>query len=509
MVINTNATASFSQRILSNSTTALSKSLAKLSSGSRIVSPDDDAAGLAVSMKFKAELKRIGAARTNVGNAMSFSSTQDGFLGTVDKALRRMSELSVLSSDQTKSNSDVENYQKEFAELKSFISRTSTKTFNGTGLFSATELADKDLGTTVGTTLAEDARVLTQYNALTTANTAWVADPANVANSADLTAVDAAATGSLLTKASHGLENGEAVTVTVAGASTLSTSTTYYAKLGSGNTFQLFTSADLSGTAVTLVNETAVTLHKKGDYSNLQGLRTAMADMAKEWKQYDTSSTTETDYAAAETWETVYDYWQGKVGNSWTGVRAHSDAFTHSSTGTTKYANHQLHVGNAAVVSDSLIENYKKMVSDVQSYVTNNGAGITVTDSSSAATYQLKGADVAFITNAIDSATDTNSINTALTKTNATGYTTKLSTLINSLAGSRAYVGANISRLGMVDSQLAVYNENLSAANSRIEDVDIAIESSEFAKQQILVQSGTSMLAQANMMPQAALKLLQ
>ena len=169
MVINTNATASFSQRILSNSTTALSKSLAKLSSGSRIITPDDDAAGLAVSMKFKAELKRIGAARTNVANAMSFSSTQDGFLGTVDKALRRMSELSVLASDQTKSNSDVANYQKEFAELKSFVSSTSTKTFNGTGLFSAAALANKELGT-------NDANVLTAYDDITSTNATWIAN---------------------------------------------------------------------------------------------------------------------------------------------------------------------------------------------------------------------------------------------------------------------------------------------------------------------------------------------
>ncbi|SVC92711.1 uncharacterized protein METZ01_LOCUS345565, partial [marine metagenome] len=121
MVINTNTTALFAQRTLEASNSALGKSLAKLSSGSKIVSPEDDAAGLAVSMKFRAEIARVGSASANVGNAISFSQTQDGFLSTIDTALRRMSELAVLSTDQTKSNTDVQNYEKEFAELKSFI----------------------------------------------------------------------------------------------------------------------------------------------------------------------------------------------------------------------------------------------------------------------------------------------------------------------------------------------------------------------------------------------------
>ena len=507
MVINTNATASFSQRILSNSTTALSKSLAKLSSGSRIITPDDDAAGLAVSMKFKAELKRIGAARTNVGNAMSFSSTQDGFLGTVDKALRRMSELSVLASDQTKSNSDVANYQKEFAELKSFISSTSTKTFNGTGLFSAAALANKELGT-------NDANVLTAYDDITSTNATWIANPATVANNGSITGVTAATTG-IFTSTAHGMTTGMQLTLVsqTSGATTSSTFTdandTAYVKKIDANTFSLYTDAALSTAVVVGTAIVGATVTKSGDYSTLKNLRTDLADMAQELYQYERNTdTTKVAYASADTWEATYDFWQTRIGNSWTGVRAHSDGHTAGADPASKFANHELHVGNASAVSDSLIENYKKMVSDIQNYVTNQTAGITVTDNSAGTTFQLKGADLASITNAISSATATNTINADLTKTNAGTYTTNLSTLISNLAGSRAYVGANISRLGMVDSQLAVYGENLSAATSRIMDVDIATESSEFAKQQILVQSGTAMLAQANMLPQSALRLL-
>src|SRR6202007_3335549 len=101
MVINTNISAQTGARLLSESSSMLSKSLARLSSGSKIVSPEDDSAGLAVSMRFDAQINRIDAASGNIGNATSYSQTQDGFLQKVGKALDRMSELSVLAQDAT------------------------------------------------------------------------------------------------------------------------------------------------------------------------------------------------------------------------------------------------------------------------------------------------------------------------------------------------------------------------------------------------------------------------
>src|SRR5712692_2655305 len=106
MVINTNISALTSARLLSDSSAMLAKSLARLSSGSKIVSPADDAAGLAVSMRFDAEINRTQAASNNVANATSFSQTQDGFLNKVSGALNRMSELSILSQDVTKTDAD-------------------------------------------------------------------------------------------------------------------------------------------------------------------------------------------------------------------------------------------------------------------------------------------------------------------------------------------------------------------------------------------------------------------
>jgi len=79
---------------------------------------------------------------------------------------------------------------------------------------------------------------------------------------------------------------------------------------------------------------------------------------------------------------------------------------------------------------------------------------------------------------------------------------------ITQLAEDRANLGANITRLTYTNEQLSILRENLSAANSRIKDVDVAEESTQFARYNILVQAGTAMLAQANATPQSALRLL-
>ena len=273
MVINTNTTASAATRNLANSTSLLSKSLARLSSGSKITTPEDDAAGLAQSIKFEAQMNRNNAVRSNVGNAISFTQTQDGFLQKVQSSLDRMSELSVLSQDVTKTDTDRSNYTVEFAQLQNYISDIGGKKFNDVALFESS-------GQKV--TIDSDAEKFTM-------------------NAIDMT----------------------------------------------------------------------------------------------------------------------------------------------STTVTTGLAN----VYNSA-------------------------------------------------TTAID------------TTTNAGTALSNIQTAIQTLADMRASVGANIQRLNMTDDQVNILNENLSAANSRIKDVDVAEESTRFAKANILVQSGTSMLAQANMLPSSALQLI-
>ena len=150
MVINTNTSAETGARLLTESSSMLSKSLARLSSGSKLVSPADDAAGTAVSMRFDAQINRTAAANANVGNAISFSQTQDGFLKKVAKALDRMSELAVLSQDVTKLDADRALYNTEYGKLAAYVTDLGTKTFNGVDLFGSTALSvttDSDTGT--------------------------------------------------------------------------------------------------------------------------------------------------------------------------------------------------------------------------------------------------------------------------------------------------------------------------------------------------------------------------
>ncbi len=160
LVINTNAPASVAVSNLASSNAMLQKSLTRLSSGFRITSPADDAGGLAVSMKMEAALKRNVAAQNNVGNAVSFLQTQDGAMNTIASVLQRISELKTLSSDVTKSTSDLSNYETEFDQLKAQVVSLQGEKFNGVSLFANTP-------TTINVTTSDDG---TQTVAITKAD---------------------------------------------------------------------------------------------------------------------------------------------------------------------------------------------------------------------------------------------------------------------------------------------------------------------------------------------------
>ena len=141
MVINTNTSAQTTASLLAGTSANLSASLARLSSGSKVISPSDDSAGLAVSMRITAEMGRNTAASDNIGNAISFNQTQDGYLQQVNNALGRMSELSVQAMDVTKSDADRSLYQQEFNTLANYVNNVSTKDFNGVSLFAGGNLS--------------------------------------------------------------------------------------------------------------------------------------------------------------------------------------------------------------------------------------------------------------------------------------------------------------------------------------------------------------------------------
>src|ERR1700683_920024 len=126
MVINTNMAAITSANNLDNSTNELNNALAQLSSGSKIVSPMDDPAGLAESIALNAQIGRTQAANNNVSNALSFSQTQDGYLQQVGAALDQMSTLAIEAQDPTKTSSQLADYNSEFAALANYITSTAS-----------------------------------------------------------------------------------------------------------------------------------------------------------------------------------------------------------------------------------------------------------------------------------------------------------------------------------------------------------------------------------------------
>jgi len=164
--INTNLQAMNAAFSLNASQDLLNSSLSRLSSGSKIVNPSDDAAGLAVSDKFTAQNLRIQSATTNVQNALSYVQSADGYLGGMSTILSRMGELATLAQDPTKNASDVANYQQEFTalqdQLRATIGGTTTDiggtadvtaplgTFNGFELFGAGAGLTVNIGPSTG-----------------------------------------------------------------------------------------------------------------------------------------------------------------------------------------------------------------------------------------------------------------------------------------------------------------------------------------------------------------------
>ncbi len=140
VVINTNYSATVASNNLATSNAMLQRSLNRLSSGSKIVNPADDAGGLAVSMKLSAAAKRSGAAATNIANSVSFLQAQDGVLKVTGKVLDRVSELKTLYADPTKNSDDKANYDAEFTQLQSELTSLTAEKFNGVDLFGSSAL---------------------------------------------------------------------------------------------------------------------------------------------------------------------------------------------------------------------------------------------------------------------------------------------------------------------------------------------------------------------------------
>jgi flagellin len=584
LVINTNSLATTATRNLATNSANLSRSLARLSSGSKIVTPADDAGGLAVANKLKAALNRNVRTQQNVQNALSFMQVQDGALKVASSILDRMSELKTMSLDVTKNSLDIANYDAEFTQLQEQLSNVKNEDFNGIGLFNATanlttyttsdgdsssepsvtttrtglfqELGNityqgtggtkqVDTVTITGGVATDTFSVTVDGNALaavafntdlaTTATDLAAAINADATIGALVTADASAADGSLtLTAATAGTgftasSAANDVSTTGAAASTdaattanatlsvaeFTIDTQFAASSATATTFVKSTATDGSIRLGYIANDAAqvtaaghgldfaaaVTAGEVIEVSNVSSLYDSEAGVAK-------ARIFETTFSTHAGGEVVFD----DASNSFyiaNGVtKNYSDATALAATVQTEEGeftklDSYLKASDYSDFNSSSSYQLGDIVSlNSNLYVASANITAGLGDPSSNAT---AGTGWVAISQNAQSGAD------LLTSTNTlSNYTTAdFQSFIQTAATARAQNGAEMQRFNVSAEMLETNHTNFEAAHSRLADVDIATESTQFAKNNILVQSAAAMLSQANNLPSIALQLLQ
>lgn len=421
-IINTNIASLNAQRNLNTSQNSLNTSLQRLSSGLRINSAKDDAAGMAIATRMSSQIRGLTQATRNASDGISLAQTAEGALGQVAENLQRMRELSVQAANGSNSDSDRTALQAEIGQLRNEIDRVANQTsFNGTKLLDG---ASGGFSFQVGA----DANQTIAISSLSSTKSTDLG--ASTYASADGTAIAKPATPSVTTLA------------TSVGATT----TTSLAVGG----FKI-NGIEISGTDMKVADNTKVT--------------------AQEYLQYMNKSVDAINVQSSSTGVTAQ-----------LSVDSTSGAMTVSLFGTPTEANP---TGNVVVAAGSKALN-----------TTAAAIGVDVIDGSTAAK-GLAQASVGF--DDIDVSTISGA-NKALTM---------LDGAINAVNTMRGDLGAVQNRFESTISNLATSTENLSAARSRIQDADYAVETANLSRTQILQQAGTAMLAQAKALPQNVLSLLQ
>ena len=470
-VINTNTSSLNAQRNLSSSASGLATSLQRLSSGLRINSAKDDAAGLAISERMSSQIRGSTQAARNANDGISMAQTAEGDLGQIGNNLQRMRELAVQSSNATNSASDRSALQTEIKQLKSEIDRVSaSSTFNGVKLLDG---SFKSASFQVGANNTSNDRIT--VDKIGSASTTALGT-----SKAQGTAVTAALADGDLTL------NGKNVGATAAGVEKGQTDKSAFALAAAINSV----SADSGVTATADVNEVTASAGP-----------TAFGDIAAT----DSFKINGVDVGAIKGGTDARS--QGK---------AVADAInkTSSQTGVTASA------GADGAVKLTALDGRDINVEDATGGTMDDTlSGLTIADTSgtvSLSATQDAGISIGGTTpgNAGFTAgqlVEDNSVAT-LDISTAEGAKKAIEALDGALGQintSRSNLGALQNRFNSVVSSLQTSTENLSAAKSRIQDTDFAAETASLTRSQILQQAGTAMLAQANQAPNGVLSLLR
>ncbi|PCC97561.1 flagellin [Halopseudomonas pelagia] len=494
LTVNTNVASLNAQRNLGGSSSALQTSLERLSSGSRINSAKDDAAGLQISNRLASQVSGLGVAVKNANDGVSIAQTAEGAMQESTNILQRMRDLALQSANGSNSDADRGALQKEVSALQSELNRISeTTTFGGRklldGSFGSSQFqvgsnANETIGVTLGNT---SARSLGAFQSDSKANvgvltaTAGAAGGNGVIAANDLTingptgsaAIDVSANQQAASIASA-INNKSGDTGVTANASTETTLTTAAA----GTVSFTLKSGDSNSTAATITaGVTATDLSNLAEAVNGRSSETGITAELSEDKATLTFKNSE-----------GFDIQISDVDN--TGVAAAATAVTVGGTALTK-------TDGGGTVTDSLVVGGKLEFESEKSFtVAQAGSTGAPADSTvlAAATSAATLSSVAKI-----------DISTVKGSNDAISIIDKA---IGNIDGQRAGLGAVQNRFESTISNLQSISENVSAANSRIKDTDFAAETANLTKNQILQQAGTSILAQANQLPQAVLSLL-
>ncbi|WP_124066892.1 flagellin [Clostridium sp. E02] len=488
MRIQHNIAAINSNRQLGSNNGTVAKNLEKLSSGYRINRAGDDAAGLAISEKMRAQITGLETAQKNANDGISLVQTAEGALTEVHSMLNRMVELADQSANGTYQDQvDRDNLQKEITSLKSEVDRISESTnFNGINLLDGSLASGKGVS-----------EVKLDGNSV---NTIAGTPATHVA-----AAVAGTATGDYEVSVSYLDKNGKNQTLTV---------TANDATAGSAATNGAAAAAALNkasngafSAASNASGELTFTAGEAGDNGfQITDFKVAGAPVAMSG-----ALTPGTD----ATVDLVFD--NAKVGQKFT---VDGKNFQIAKQGDT------IADGHIAIYTDDAKVDSAEQVEAVIAQLKDNGIESTAKGTTGVT---FKKTDVAtkdgLSLQIGDTADSFNQLNVKVgnmssaslgigaldisTQSGAKASIASIKDAINTVSSTRGDLGALQNRLEHTINNLSVTSENMTAAESRIRDVDMAKEMMDYTKNNILVQASQAMLAQANQVPQGVLQLLK
>ena len=468
LIVNTNIGSLNAQRSLASSSLELKTSMERLSSGSKINSAADDAAGFAISERMTAQIRGLNMAAKNAGDGLSMLSTIENATNDVTDMLQRLRELAVQSINDTNSIKDREYLQSEASALISEIGRVAAQTqYNGQNILDGSMSGNIQVGTESGQSVGY------KINSLK---------------------ADAIGSGEFVSTVQGLSFGGMHETIWSINIDGKTTNVTFGAGSGNGHGMVRDTlSAQVSGLKVTYV-----------DGAN-QGFRITAANaktLEVKISYHDGTTLNEQIVTGNGQLLSLQDSGARVATINYTGLGPHNDAsdpkltevFDSQPGGKLS----QLQVGDY-VAFDNDISRYFRV--EAVSVGGGGEAGIVVDGGPDLPNADLVGSKILIA--------ESRTLNDINLVNDASGALTSISSAIEMVAGDRAQYGALQNRLEYTVSNLLNVSEFTAAARSRIADADFAAESAKLTKAQVLQQLGTAMLAQANASSQLALSLVR